>query len=62
MRMLSVLFRKLQGCHIYEDCCELDLYFASDVICGCKPYIAWCILGYESPRAPLIPLQLRYED
>ena len=32
-------FRELQGRHIYDSCCQLDLYFASEFIYGCKPYI-----------------------
>ena len=48
-------FCKLQGRQIYEGCCELDLYFASEVICRCKPYILRHMLDYRPPRAPLIP-------
>ena len=30
-------FCKLQGRQIYEDCYELDFYFASEFICGHRP-------------------------
>jgi len=39
-------FCKLQGCQICEGC-ELYLHFASEVICGCKPYIPRYMLDYE---------------
>ena len=32
-------FHKLQGHQIYENCSELDLYFASEFICGCRQCI-----------------------
>jgi len=48
----------LQGCQIYEGCCELDLYFAIEFICGCKPYIPRYKLDYKPPRTRLIPWQL----
>ena len=32
-------FCKLQACQIYEDHCDLGLYFVSEFICGCRPYI-----------------------
>jgi len=48
-------FCTLQGRHIYEGCCELDLNVASEVICRCKPYIPRYMLDYRPPRAPLIP-------
>lgn len=51
-------FCKLQGRQIYEGCCELDLYFASEVICRCKPYIPRYMLDYRPPRAPLIPSRI----
>lgn len=56
------VFCKLQGCQIYEGCCELDLYFASEVICGCKPYILWYMLDYRPRRATVIPWQHLAED
>ena len=40
---------------IYEGCCELDLYFASESVCGCKPYIPRYKLDYKPPKTPLIP-------
>lgn len=55
-------FCKLQGCRIYEDCCELDLYFASEFICGCRPYIPSYKLDCERPRTPIIPWQHSIED
>jgi len=36
MDVVNVLC-KLRGHQIYENCCELDVYFASKIICGCKP-------------------------
>ena len=48
-------FCKLQGHQIYEECCELDLYFASEDIWRCKPYIPRHMLDYRPPKAPLIP-------
>ena len=48
----------LQGCHIYEGYCELDLFFASEFICGCRPYIP----KYKLDRTPLISLQLPTGD
>jgi len=55
-------FGKLQGRHIYEGCCELDFYFASEFICGCKPHIPMYKLDHEPSRTPLIPGQLPIED
>ena len=39
----------LQGCQIYEGSCELDLYFATESICGCKPYIPKYKPGFKPP-------------
>ena len=47
---------------MYDNCCELDLYLASEIICACKPYIPRCMLDYEPPRAILIPLNLLIKD
>jgi len=47
-------FCKLQGHQIYEGCCELDLYFASEAIYGCKHYISRYMLDHQCPRAPLV--------
>jgi len=55
-------FYKLQCRQIYKGYCELDLYFASKVICACKPYIPRYMLDFEPPSAPLIPWQLCTED
>ena len=44
-------FCKLQGHQIYEECCELDLYFASEDIWRCKPYIPRHMLDYRPPKA-----------
>ena len=52
----------LQGCQIYKGCCELDLYFASEFICGCEPYIPRYKLDYKPPRTSLIPWQLPTRD
>ena len=51
-------FCKLQGRQIYKGCCELDLYFASEVICCCKPYIPRHMLDDKAPRSPLIPWKI----
>ena len=48
-------FCMFQARQIYGSYCELDLYFASDVICRCKPYISRYMLDYRPPRAFLIP-------
>ena len=53
---------KLQGREIYEGCCELDLYFANEVICGCMPYIPMYMLDSKAPRAPLIPWKIFTND
>jgi len=55
-------FCKLQGRHIYEHCCELDLYFTSEVIRRFKPYISRYMLDYRPPRAPLIPWKIPTND
>jgi len=55
-------FCKLQGHQIYEGCCELDLCFAREFICGCRPYIRRYKLDYECSRAPTIPWQRSAED
>ena len=44
-------FCELQGRQIYDDCCELDLYFASEFICGCKPYIPHYMWDRELPSS-----------
>ena len=46
----------------YEGCCELDLYLASESICGCKHYIPKYKQDYKPPRATLILLQLPKGD
>ena len=46
-------FCKLQGLQIYEGCCQLYLYFASEFICGRRPYIP--SYDGERPRTPIIP-------
>jgi len=38
------------------------LYFASESICGCKPYIPTYKPDYRPPRTPLIPWQLPTRD
>ena len=55
-------FCKLQGCQIYEDCSELDLYFASEFFCSFRLYIPSYKLDYEHPRAPVIPWQHSAEN
>jgi len=56
-------FCMFQARQIYGSYCELDLYFASDVICRCKPYIPRYMLDHIPPRAPSIPWTiLRSED
>ena len=55
-------FCKLQGRQIYDGCCELNLYFASEFICGCKPYIYHYMWDHELLRAPLIPSKLLTGD
>jgi len=56
--MLTAYFKVVN----YEGCCELDFYFASEPICGCKPYIPRYKLDYKPPRTPLIPWQLPTRD
>jgi len=41
---------------------ELDLYFARELICGCKPYITRSKPDYTPPRTLLIPWQLPTRD
>ena len=48
----------LQGCHIYEGCCEVNLHFASKFISAFNPYIPRYQLDYNPPRTPLISWQL----
>jgi len=55
-------FCKIQGREIYDGCCELDLYFASEFICYCKLYIPQYMWNHELPRAPLIPSKLLIRD
>jgi len=43
-------FCKLQGCQIYNGCCELDLYFASEFIYGFKPYIPQYMWDHKLPE------------
>jgi len=45
-------FCRLQGRRIYEACRELDLYFASEIICRCNDYVPRYMWDY---RTPLIP-------
>jgi len=47
-------FCRLQGRQIYEDCCELDLYFANEFICGCRPSVSSYKLNCERRRTPII--------
>ena len=55
-------FCKLQCRQIYEGCCELELYFASEVICRCGPYIPRYMLDYRPPRAPLVLWRIPIND
>lgn len=40
----------------------MNLYFASEFICGCRPYIPSHKLDYEPSEAPIIPWQHSVED
>ena len=55
-------FCSLQGRLIYKAATGLNLPFASEFSCGCKPYIQKYKLDYEPLRTPLIPWQLPPED
>ena len=55
--MLSMIFANFKVVR-YDSCCKLDLYFASEVIYGCKPYVPQYLWDYELPRAHLIPSKL----
>jgi len=61
-RYAAHAFCKLQGRQTYKGCCKLDLYFASEAICGCEPYIRQYMWDYELPGALLIPSKPLIED